>query len=326
MFSFASPLWFLSLIPWILIFVYYKRIKYGSFVFSDVSSLVEKGDKPSAYRRNKMLLRAFAILFLIIAMARPQSVSKTEEILTYGVDIILTIDTSTSMSSLDFAPNNRLDSAKKVVADFISGRKNDRIGMVIFAAHSFTQCPLTTDYGMLLTLLDEVQIGKIEDATAIGMALATSIKRLKDSEAKSKIIVLLTDGENNAGKIDPITAANLAKTLGIKIYTIGVGKEGQVPVPVQDPVFGRRVVMMQTKIDEELLSKIAEITGGIYFRAESEKMLYNIYHQIDKLEKTEVKVKEYFHYKEYFPWVVWIALFFVLLEILWFYVLKPKFP
>ncbi len=309
MFRFASPWWVLLILILPLLYFALKKNKSGAFIFSGIS-LVKSFISKNNYHRNRLILRGLALLLLIIGMMRPQQVNKTEEILTKGIDIMLAIDISSSMKSMDFAPNNRLDAAKQVVADFIRGRKNDRIGMVIFSAHSFTQCPLTMDYGILLKLLDDVQIGQIEDGTAIGMAIATSVKRLKDSGGKSKVIILLTDGVNNTGKIDPMTAANLAQGLGMKIYSIGVGRE----------------IMAETKIDEELLRKISQITNGIYFRAEDERSLRQIYDQIDSLEKTEIKMKEYFSFREYFFYFVLLGLILLVWEFVLYNILKPKFP
>jgi Ca-activated chloride channel homolog len=325
MFRFGSYEWAVLFIIVGLIIFFYKKIKTGSFLFSDIK-ILENMPKKLNYRRNKLILRLLALIFLILAMMRPQNVNKKEEILTKGIDMMLVQDISGSMQAIDFKPNNRLDASKIVIADFIKGRKNDRIGLVIFSAHSFTQCPLTTDYGVLLDVLETVKIGIIEDGTAIGMALATAVKHLKDREAKSKIIILLTDGVNNSGKIDPLTAANLAKTLDIKVYTIGVGKRGITKIPINHPILGQVMGEMYTEIDEKLLTNIAEITGGIYFRATDERMLKEIYNRIDSLERTEIKTKEYFRYKEYFPYFVWIGFFFLFLEILLFYIIKPKFP
>jgi len=245
-----------------------------------------------------MMLRMLAIFIFIIAMARPQAGQKEEEIITEGIDIILTLDTSSSMKAEDFKPQNRLGAAKEVIEEFIKSRKNDRIGLVVFARYSFTQCPLTLDYGTLLDLTEKIDIGIIEDGTAIGMAIANSVNRIRDSQAKSKIIILLTDGINNAGKIDPFTAAKTAKALGIKIYAIGAGKPGVALYPVEDPIFGKRYMQMETEIDEELLRQIADETGGMYFRAKDEKGLRDIYETIGKLEKARIETKEYADYTE----------------------------
>ena len=235
--------------------------------------------------------------------------------ITEGIDIILTIDISGSMQAEDFKPKNRLHVAKQVVSEFIRGRDSDRIGMVIFAGQAVTQCPLTSDYSVLLSLLENVQIGMLEDGTAIGMALATSVNRLKDMEAKSKVVILLTDGQNNRGEIDPLTAARIAQSLGIKVYTVGVGREGGAPIPVYDPIYGKRYLvgpdgqLILTQMDEETLKEIARLTGGKYFRAVDRDSLKKIYQQIDRLEKTKRKVKHYMEYRELFQYLVSAALF-----------------
>jgi Ca-activated chloride channel family protein len=287
----------------LILFRYFsaKRIREGSLRFSDLGTVKRLRHSLSLrFRHSLIILRVVIIALLILAMARPQSGQKGEEILTEGVDIILAIDISSSMKAEDFKPKNRLAVAKQVVAEFIRGRKNDRLGMVVFAAKSFTQCPLTLDYGILLNFLDQIDIGQIEDGTAIGMAIATCVNRLRDSDAKSKVVILLTDGINNRGEIDPLTAAKTAKAMGVKIYTIGAGKRGSALYPVDDPVFGRRYVRMPVEIDEETLLQIARITGGRYFRATDGEALANIYHEIGEMEKTEIKTKEYIRYTELF--------------------------
>jgi Ca-activated chloride channel family protein len=252
-------------------------------------------------------------LLVVVALARPQSGTASREVTSEGIDIMLVLDVSGSMKAEDFKPNNRLYVAKQVIRDFVEGRTNDRIGLVVFAGQSFTQCPLTLDYDVLLNFLDKVDFGMIEDGTAIGMALANAVNRLRDSHAKSKIIVLLTDGVNNRGQIEPLTAAEIAKTLGIKIYTIGAGKPGNALYPVEDPVFGKRYVYIPNEIDEKSLSQIAELTGGRYYRAQSEQMLERVYTEISMLEKTEVKVKEYVQYRELFSYFAVAALVSVVL-------------
>jgi Ca-activated chloride channel homolog len=197
----------------------------------------------------------------------------------------------------------------------VKGRENDRIGLVVFAKKAFTQCPLTLDYDVLMRLIQEVQIGMIADGTAIGMGLATAVNRLRDSNAKSKVIILITDGENNAGNIDPITAAELAKTFGIKAYTIAVGRGGLVPFPVQDPLFGKRYIQANVEIDETTMKRIADITGGLFFRARDPQSLSEIYEKINKLETTEVKVKEYRSYDELFYWFLIPALLLLFIEV-----------
>jgi len=258
-------------------------------------------------------LRLLALATLVVAVARPQSVATAERVASSGIDIVLALDTSGSMRAEDFQPDNRLTVAKRVIHDFIDQRQSDRIGLVVFAGTSFTQCPLTLDYPMLDALLAQVDFNILEDGTAIGTAIANGVNRLADSKAKSRILILLTDGENNAGPIDPVTAANLAATRGVRVYTIGVGKEGMVRMPVQTP-FGVRYQRVASHIDEEVLKKIAETTGGRYFRADAADTLAEIFTTIDKLEKSEVAVKQYHRYGELFPWPVAAALGLLLIE------------
>jgi len=306
---FANPLFLilLGIIP-LLVWDYFRRsrLREASIIFSDVS--IPKNIKPGfrvRYRHAPMILRMLAIFIFILALARPQAGQKEEEIITQGIDIMLTLDTSGSMKAEDFAPQNRLAAAKDVLKEFIKSRHSDRIGMVVFSRYSFTQCPLTLDYATLLELLDKVDIGMIEDGTAIGTAITNAVNRLRDSSVKTRIIILLTDGVNNAGKVDPLTAAKAAKALGIKIYTVGAGKPGGAMYPVEDPIFGKRYVHMDTEIDEGLLKNIASETGGLYFRAKDKQGLEEIYNTIGKLEKTKIETKEYANYTE-------IALFFML--------------
>ncbi len=265
----------------------------------------------------KPVLRAALLTLAIVALARPQAGSGSESVLTEGIDIVLTIDVSGSMKAEDFKPKNRLTVAKEVVADFIRGRQNDRIGMVVFAAQSFTQCPLTLDYNVLLELLESVEVGMIDDkSTSIGMGLATAANRLRESDADSKVVVLLTDGRNNSGEIDPITAAQAAQALGIKIYTIGAGTPEGGRVPVDDPVWGRRYVNVPADLDEGTLREIAELTGGQYFRAKSEGMLAEVYDRIGELEKTKIEVKHFTTYTELAPRLILWALLLLLIELL----------
>ncbi|MBF0635038.1 MAG: VWA domain-containing protein, partial [Nitrospinae bacterium] len=249
------------------------------------------------------------------ALARPQTGYREEEVVSRGIDIMLTLDISSSMSASDFKPS-RLSAAKDVIAEFIKGRKNDRIGLVVFSAHGFTQCPLTLDYPALLTLLKNANIGMIEDGTAIGMALATATSRLKDSKAKSRIVILLTDGMNNRGAVDPETAAKIAKAVGVKVYTIGVGREGVFYQTVNDPRFGERRVQVRTEIDEALLRRIAELTTGKFFRAQDEAALTAIYEEIDKLEKTDIKIKIHARYTDWFMWLLAPAILLMALELI----------
>jgi Ca-activated chloride channel family protein len=230
------------------------------------------------------------------------------------------------MKAEDFKPQNRLGAAKEVMRDFIKSRKNDRLGLVVFSRFSFTQCPLTLDYGVLLESLDKIEIGMIEDGTAIGTAITNAVNRLRDSTAKSKIIILLTDGINNAGKIDPLTATKAAHALGIKIYTIGAGRPGGALYPVEDPIFGKRYVQMDTQIDEALLRKIADETGGLYFRANDEQGLKEIYETIGKFEKTKIETKEFANYDELAGYFILPGFLILILEIALANTLFMKIP
>ncbi len=320
MFGFADPgyLVFLLIIPVMVWWYWRKRPKAtGKILYSDVRLLKEV--KPSLKQRLRPLLfvlRVLAVALIVLALARPQSSHKEEEITTEGIDIVLTMDVSTSMLAEDFRPKNRIEAAKMVAKEFIKGRKNDRIGLVVFAGTSFTQCPLTLDYGVLYTILDNMKVADDSwDGTAIGMGLATAINRLKDSKAKSKIIILLTDGRNNRGQIDPITAARMAKALGIRVYTIGTGTKGTAMYPVNNPLWGKRYVPMRVDIDEKLLREVAQITGGKYFRATDTEKLRKIYQEIGKMEKTKIKVKEYTRYEELFVYFLAIGLFLLIVEL-----------
>jgi Ca-activated chloride channel family protein len=249
-------------------------------------------------------ITAIALSLTIIAAARPQAGHGQQQVFTEGIDIMLALDISGSMMAEDFKPDNRLEVSKRVIENFIKGRHGDRIGLVVFASQAFTQCPLTTDYPLLTSFLDKVDFGMVEDGTAIGLALATAANRLADSDAKSKIIVLLTDGVNNSGQIDPITAAKALASLGIKTYTIGAGKEGLVDFPIQDPIFGKRYIKRQSEIDEATLKEVASITGGRFFRAENSQALQEIYDEISNMEQTKIEVKEYYKYEELFSGIL----------------------
>lgn len=314
--QFRHPLFFLFffLLP-ILAYWIEKRRTYPTLRFSNVSLA-----KPlhASWRVRSIgmfnLLRNLILGLFIIALARPQAVNREREHETKGVDIIISLDISGSMLAEDFKPENRLGVAKEEAKKFILGRENDRIGLVVFAREAYTQCPLTLDYDILSNLLSEIQIGMIQDGTAIGMGLATAVNRLRESDAKSKVIILITDGENNAGKIDPVTAAELAKTFGVKVYTIGVGRGGLVPFPINDPLFGKRYVQAKVDIDEFALKRIADITSGVFFRARDPQSLSEIYSRINALEKTEVKVHEYQSFEELFPYFLIPALLLLGIE------------
>jgi Ca-activated chloride channel family protein len=251
-----------------------------------------------------------AILLLIVALARPQNSNQWEEYSSEGIDIVLAVDISSSMLARDFAPD-RLEAAKEVASKFVNARNHDRIGLVVFSGESFTQCPLTTDHAVVVNLLNELKSGMIEDGTAIGLGLANGVNRLKDSQAKSKVIILLTDGVNNRGAIAPETAAELAKTFGIRVYTIGVGTYGTAPYPVQTP-FGVQMQQVPVEIDEPSLISIAEVTGGRYFRADDNEKLASIYKEIDELEKDKIEVKHFSKKVElFFPFALLALIFFL---------------
>jgi len=326
--KFANPvfLWLLLLLPAIGYYLWWRRAKMN--VVLQFSSLQVFGKIPKTIREQMRYiplgLRMTAIVLFIIALARPQSISDKQSISTEGIDIVLELDLSGSMLAEDFNPN-RIDAAKKVASEFIDGRMNDRIGLVVFSAESFTQCPLTTDYPVLKSLLRDVKNGMIADGTAIGLAIANGVNRLKDSKAKSKVMILLTDGVNNRGNIDPITAARIAATYNIRIYTVGVGARGEAPYPVQTP-FGIRRQMIPVDLDEKVLTQVAEMTGGKYYRATDNRKLKAIYKEIDQLERTKIEVMAYKRYSElYGGWLI-AGLIAFLLEILLANTLLRKNP
>ena len=269
-------------------------------------------------RHVPFVLRIFALCMIVVAIARPRSSEKMEKIDTEGIDIVLAMDVSTSMLARDLTPD-RLNASKDIAIEFISQRPSDRMGIVVFAGESFTQCPLTTDRATLINLMKEVQTDLIEDGTAIGNGLATAVARMKDSDAKSRVIILLTDGVNNRGEISPQMAAEIAKTYGVRVYTIGVGKEGMAPYPVMTP-WGVEIQQVKVEIDEKLLSEIAESTGGRYFRATDNTKLAEIYSEINKMEKARTTVDSFPIYKELFGRYALLALLALLLELVlnWF--------
>jgi len=276
------------------------------------------GIKSTATMRARFFLSIMKMIglgLLIIALARPQQTSAEREYETSGIDIILALDISGSMLAEDFKPANRINVAKSEAIKFISGRKSDRIGLVVFAGKSYTQCPLTLDYDILKKLVQEVEVGMIQDGTAIGLAIANAVNRLRDSSGKSQIVILLTDGDNNSGNIDPITAAELARSFAIRIYTVGIGTGGLVPFPIDDPIFGKRYVQAQVAIDETTLKRIADITDGLYFPARDATMLARVYERINKLEKTEFKVQEYTSYQELYHRFLIPGILLLLLEL-----------
>lgn len=319
-------LWLLLLVPLAIGYLWWRRrVLTVEVQFSSLSPF-RKGPRSlrERLRHVPVGLRLLGIAFLIIGLARPQAVSSKENISTEGIDIVLVLDISGSMLAEDFSPN-RLVAAKQVASEFIDARSNDRIGLVIFSGESFTQCPLTTDYPVLKNLLSEIKNGMIEDGTAIGLAVANGVSRLKDSKARSKVMILLTDGVNNRGEIDPITSARVAATYGVKVYTVGVGAQGMAPYPQQTP-FGVRRVLQPVDLDENTLKSIASMTGGQYFRATDNRALRTIYQEIDKLEKTKIDVTAYKRVSDLFRLWLWAGGLVLLLETLLSMTVFRKIP
>ncbi len=313
--TFADPiyLWLLLLIPAMIAWYIIRQQKTSSSLKMPESAAFDNSGISFRHWLRHVLfaLRTIAICFLIIVVARPQKSDRYQDVTTEGIDIILAIDISGSMLARDFKPD-RLEASKNVATEFISGRPYDRMGLVVFSGESFTQCPLTTDHAVLINLMRELKSGMIEDGTAIGNGLATAINRIKDSEAISKVIILLTDGVNNRGEIDPATAADIAKTFGIRVYTIGVGSMGSAPYPVQTP-YGIQYKNMAVEIDEDILKNISAKTGGRYFRATDNNKLLQVYSEIDKLEKSKIDVRQFTRREEKFLIPAVIA--FILLAI-----------
>lgn len=313
---FANPTYLyllLLLVPLIGWYIYKLHKSQASLQVSSSEAFQLSGTSSwKVYMRHlPFVLRMLAIVLLIVVLARPQSTNSWQNSSTEGIDIVMAMDISTSMLAEDLKPN-RLEAAKDVAASFINGRQNDNIGLVVFAAESFTQCPLTIDHGVLLNLFKDIQPGIIQDGTAIGLGLANAVSRIKDSQAKSKVIILLTDGVNNTGEIAPVTAAEIAKTFGIRVYTIGVGTQGEAPYPIPT-AFGVQYQNVPVEIDEQVLKQIASTTGGQYFRATDNSSLKEIYSEIDQLEKTKISVQEFSKKQEEYK--NWALLVFALLLI-----------
>ena len=322
MIHFASPAFFL-LIPFLVCFIIYLKLRNNNrrqsllnFPQYIVTNDINKSKKIKLYSITNFI--TYTILFLfVVALARPQIGNRTENVLNQGTDIIMALDVSTSMEALDFEPVNRLEAAKKVAIDFVNSRQFDRIGIVLFSGLAFTQVPLTNDKQTAVRLLSYATTGMTSvDGTAIGSAIVTACNRLKDSEAEGKVIILITDGANNIGEVDPITAAEIARNLKIKIYTIGAGAPDGAYYKVMDPVEGMKMVkVVEQELDEKTLKQIADITDGQYFRANNTKMLQNIIKQIDKIEKTDINSIKFDSYHEIYDIFVWIILFLMLLNI-----------
>ena len=326
--TFYNPelLWLsLIVVPIIVWYILKERNTHASMTFSSLSILKQIKRRGNPWLRHVLFaMRMIAVLLLIVALARPQHKNSWEEYSSEGIDIVLAVDISGSMLARDFTPD-RLEAAKAVASKFVNARNHDRIGLVVFSGESFTQCPLTTDHAVVINLLNELKSGMIEDGTAIGLGLANAVNRLKDSQSKSKVIILLTDGVNNRGAIAPQTAAELAKTFGIRVYTIGVGTYGNAPYPVQTP-FGIQMQQMPVEIDETSLISIADLTGGRYFRADDNEKLASIYEEIDQLEKDKIEVKHFSKKEElYFPFAM-VALLLLLSEALLRYSLLRRIP
>jgi len=316
-YTFAHPpyFWLLLTVPVLAYWLYYKRnTYYPTFNIPQHGGVLSQ---PSTLKVKLLAflptLKILAFIFIVTALARPQSALSEKEISTQGIDIVLSLDISGSMLAKDFEPD-RLEAAKKVAMNFIKDRPNDRIGLVVFSGESFTQCPITIDHQVLLNLFKDIHSGMVEDGTAIGMGLATAVARLKESKSKSKVIILMTDGVNNMGYIDPYTAIKIAKTFGIRVYTIGIGKNGNAPYPVKDQNGKTFYQSFPVQIDEGLLRKIAKETGGNYFRATGNSSLKSVYSNIDKLEKSKIKINNYHRKSEHFHVFALLALICLLIE------------
>lgn len=318
--EFASPHFFFGLIiiPLLVIWYIFNHNKQQAYVrFSDTGFFDKLPKSWKTYLRHIVFVLEIAALSLfIIALARPQSSTKNQNINIEGIDIVLAMDISSSMLACDLKPD-RLEASKIVASDFVAGRPDDRMGLIVFSGETFTQVPLTTDHGMMLNMLKDMKCGLLEDGTAIGDGLASAVSRLKDSEAISKVVILLTDGDNNAGSIDPSTAAEMAKLFGIRVYTIGAGTRGMAPYPVQTPFGGIKYQQVEVNINEPLLQSIANETGGKYFRAESKEKLQQIYDEIDKMERSKIEINEYKRlYEEFYPFAIWGIILLILSFIL----------
>ena len=315
--TFANPEFLfllLLLVPVVVWYILKNRSSQASLQISSINGF--KGSNPSLkyYMRHVLFaFRVIAIALLFMALARPQSSENWKDVTTEGIDIVIALDISSSMLARDFNPN-RMEASKEIAKEFIQGRPNDRIGLVVFSGESFTQCPLTTDHTVLMNLFEDIESGMVEDGTAIGMGLATAVNRMKESETESKVVILLTDGVNNMGSIAPATAAEIAKTFDIRVYTIGVGSHGEAPYPVNTP-YGVRYKDMKVEIDEDVLRQIASETEGEYFRATNNQKLKSIYQQIDEMEKSEIEVKEFSEKSEEYLGFALIAGMLLLIEI-----------
>jgi len=328
MITFANKwvLWFLLLIPVLLVFhIIYNRKKQNQLTLSSFDNFL--GYLPSIRQRFNFLpifFKLVAVAAIVVALARPQSSSGGQNVSTEGIDIIMALDISASMLAEDLKPN-RIDAAKKVAQQFVDSRKNDRIGLVIFSGESFTQCPITSDHAVIKNLMAGIESGMLADGTAIGEGLATAVNRIKDSKSKSKVIILMTDGVNNLGAVDPLTAGDIAKAFNVRVYTIGVGTQGMAPYPFKTP-FGIQYQNVPVQIDEEVLKQIADETGGKYFRATNTPKLKDVYNEIDKMEKTKISVTEFHNKSEEFYPLILLAVLLLSLEFLMKYTVFKSLP
>lgn len=314
---FQDPEWFflLLLIPlWWYWHLNFSKKRETQFKFSgQIENLTELSWKLFLIK-SRPFLRTLALIFLIIAMSRPQWALQEENINADGIDIIMAMDLSSSMLAQDFTPD-RLEVSKKVASDFVNKRKFDRLGLVVFAGEAFTMCPLTTDHNVVKGFLSQLNAGQLKDGTAIGMGLATAVNRLKESESKSKVVILLTDGVNNEGYIKPLTAAEIAREFGIKVYTIGVGSTGDALSPISRTNDGRYIFgLARVEIDEELLQEISNMTGGTYYRATNEEVLQQVYAEIDQLEKTKIEITTIKRFEDHFKLWAGLSMLFLLIE------------
>ena len=318
MYRFEDPqLLFLLLAIPALAYVYVgrRRLRSGAIRYSDVESLKQSDVRRTGRHRHALfVLRVIALAALIVAFSRPQTGVTSETVNAEGIDIVLAIDVSSSMLAEDLEPN-RLEAAKAVAAEFVEGRRDDRIGLVVFAGEAFTQVPLTLDYSVVTDLLGQMNVGMIEDGTAVGMGLATAVKRLQASDAESQVVVLLTDGRNNRGEIGPVTAGQMARALGVRVYTVGAGGQGLARMPIPGRGGGRQYANVEVDIDEESLREIAETTGGQYFRATDREALGQVYAEIDELETTEIEVLNFTSYGELFHYPLAAGLLLLLFEV-----------
>lgn len=327
--EFAYPAFFyvLILVPLMAVWYFWKGRKgTAPLSLSGFENLDDSLGSARIWLRHVLaFLRMVVVVLIVVVLARPQSSNQWEQVTTEGIDIVMCMDVSGSMQAMDFKPN-RLEASKNVGIEFVNARQNDRFGLVVFAGESFTQCPMTTDRAVMINFMKDIDFGIIEEGTAIGMGLATAVNRIKDSKAKSKVIILLTDGVNNRGDVGPVTAAELAAGYGIRVYTIGIGSQGNALMPMQD-VFGRTITQsVPVEIDEEVLKEIASTTDGMYFRATDNNKLREIYKEIDQMEKTRLDVKQFSKKKEeYFPFLL-AALLVLLGEILLRYTFFRTIP